>query len=182
VAVEVLTLPGLGGSGQAHWQSRWEALHPEYERIHMPDWDAPVLEHWLAQLDRRVARATAPVVIVAHSLGCLAVAHWGSRQNKLHAALLVAPPDPESQCYPRVARGFDPVPLAPLPFVSCVVASRDDPYGSVAHAARCAAAWRSQLVDVGALGHINADSGLGDWPEGESLLRSLVRTADAVGR
>jgi len=36
-----------------------------------------------------------------------------------------------------------------------------------------AAAWGSQIVTLAAAGHINADSGLGDWPEGLALLDAL---------
>ena len=39
-------------------------------------------------------------------------------------------------------------------------------------------AWGAQFIDHGACGHINADSGLGDWPEGRALLRSLVEPVD----
>ena len=35
-------------------------------------------------------------------------------------------------------------------------------------------AWGSEFVDVGGLGHINADSNLRDWPQGQSLLRKLM--------
>jgi predicted alpha/beta hydrolase family esterase len=69
--------------------------------------------------------------------------------------------------------GFDHFPPDPLPFPSIVVASTDDPYGSVEFAQSCAQAWGSRFVDAGARGHINADSGLGDWPEGYALLRQL---------
>jgi predicted alpha/beta hydrolase family esterase len=30
-------------------------------------------------------------------------------------------------------------------------------------------------VDLGAAGHINADSSLGDWPEGQALLQTLLK-------
>ncbi len=179
--LQVLILPGIGGSGPSHWQSRWEALHPEYQRIEMPDWDAPELGVWLSRIDSAVAAATLPVVIVAHRLGCLAVAHWAARGGRLHAARLVAVPDPAGALYPEAARTFADPPLSPLPFPSRMVASHDDPYGSYAHAERCAAAWRSELCDVGLRGHINADSCLGDWPEGQQLLAGLLaRAGEAV--
>jgi uncharacterized protein len=174
VTTPVLILPGIGGSGPEHWQSAWQRLHPEYRRIQMPNWDAPELEIWLRELEAAVRAAASPPVVAAHSLGCLALAHWASRGGRLRGALLVAVPDPEGAEYPDAARSFAPVPLGPLAFPSRVVASRNDPYGSFAFAARCAAAWHSELCDVGALGHINADSNLGDWPAGERLLRGLL--------
>ena len=56
------------------------------------------------------------------------------------------------------------------------MASHDDPYCSFARAQSFAAAWGSTLVDAGAAGHINADSGLGDWPQGQALLNKLIHS------
>lgn len=140
----------------------------------MPNWDAPELEAWLREIDAAVCAAPSLPVVVAHSLGCLALAHWASRGGRLHGALLVAVPDPQGPEFPDAARSFAPAPLTALPFPSRVAVSRNDPFGSVAFAARCAAAWHSELCDVGPLGHINAESRLGDWLEGEQLLRGLL--------
>ena len=170
----VLILPGLGGSGPFHWQSRWQALQPAYRRVEMPDWDRPELAGWLRVLDAAVGAAATAPVIVAHSLGCLAVAHWAARGGRARAALLVAVPDPADKEFPEVARSFAPVPLVPLGFPSRLVASRNDSYGSFEFAQRCAAAWGSALTDVGVAGHINADSALGDWPAGQRLLADLL--------
>lgn len=170
----VLILPGIGGSGPEHWQSRWEALEPAYRRVEMPDWDRPELEVWLARLDAAVKAAQAAPVIVAHSLGCLAVAHWAARGGQARAALLVAVPDPAGPLYPDEAASFAAVPSVPLGFPSHVVASKNDPYGGCEFAQRMARAWGSEFTDVGAQGHINADSGLGDWPFGRQLLAGLL--------
>jgi predicted alpha/beta hydrolase family esterase len=157
-----------------HWQSRWEALEPTYRRIEMPDWDHPQLETWLRAIDEAVAASPSPPVIVAHSLGCLALAHWASRGGVAHAALLVAVPDPKGPEFPEIARSFAPVPLAAIAFPTRVVASRNDPYGSFAFAQECAKAWGSAFSDAGNAGHINADSGLGAWPAGQKLLADLL--------
>jgi predicted alpha/beta hydrolase family esterase len=174
VVTQVLMLPGIGGSGPDHWQSVWEREHPSYRRIEMPDWNAPELELWVSLIDAAVKAQSSPALIVAHSLGCLALAHWVSRGGRLHGALLVAVPDPTGPEYPQAASSFRELPLVPFGFPSRVVASRNDPYGSFEHAARCAAAWQCELFDVGALGHINADSRLGAWPQGQELLRGLL--------
>ena len=170
----VLILPGFGGSGPAHWQTRWEALHPEFRRVQVPDWNQPDLDVWVKALGEAAASLGEPPVIVAHSLGCLVVAHFAGRGGRARAALLVAVPDPSCPAFPPEARSFAGVPLEPLGFRSRVVASHNDPYGSFEFSARCAQAWGSELSDVGRLGHINADSGLGDWPEGEPLLSGLL--------
>lgn len=170
----VLILPGIGGSGPRHWQSLWEAAEPSFRRVEMPSWEQPELEAWLSALTSATELARSPVVIVAHSLGCLAVAHFAARGGRFKAALLVAVPDPERPAFPAEARSFAPVPLVPLGFPSCVVVSENDPYGCVPFAERCAKAWGSELSNMGPVGHINADSELGAWPAGRQLLASLL--------
>lgn len=95
----------------------------------------------------------------------------------VRAAFLVTVPDPDGPNFPSAAQGFKPVPLMRFPFPSLVVASTDDPFGSVHHAQRCAVAWGSAFVEIGSAGHINADSGHGEWPVGFALLEQLLRTS-----
>ncbi|MBL8685029.1 MAG: alpha/beta hydrolase [Myxococcales bacterium] len=173
--VETLILPGLGGSGPDHWQTRWEALYG-YERVEQVDWDRPSLDAWTEALDARVRRAASPVVLVAHSLACSLVAHWARERASrgVIAALLVAPADVDAlvDAMP-VVRSFAPVPERALPFASAVVASADDPYVSLDRARLFASNWGSAFEDVGALGHINAASKLGDWDDGHGMLVAL---------
>lgn len=176
----VLVLPGYMNSGDGHWQTLWEAQSPALSRVQMPDWDHPVRDAWCRTLDAAVAAARAPVLFAAHSLGCLTVAFWASQYAsaeqlaKVAGALLVAVPDPDGAHFPRDdIRGFAPVPHTRLPFASIVVASSDDPYGGVPFSQRCANAWGSKWIGVGPRGHINADSGLGEWDEGRGWLASL---------
>lgn len=170
----LLICPGIGNSGPEHWQSRWERANPDFVRIAQRDWDKPVCAEWTAVLESTVQRLGPSVVVVAHSLACLAVAHWAARPHApIRAALLVAVPDPAGAAFPVEASGFSPLPMQPFSFPSIVVSSSDDPYGSSEHAAACAAAWGSRLVEIGAAGHINASSNLGDWPAGLALLQQL---------
>lgn len=172
----VLIVPGIGGSGPQHWQTLWERRHARWQRVSQRDWERPVCEEWVAALDDAITAAPVPPVLVAHSIGCLAVAHWASRSlAHVRAAFLVAVPDPDSANFPSAAQGFTPVPLQRFPFPSLVVASADDPFGSVDHARRCAAAWGSECIEIGSAGHINADSGHGAWPAGFDLLERLLR-------
>ena len=176
-AVTALIVPGIGNSGPTHWQTLWERQQPEWQRVQQRDWAHPVCGEWVGRLDEAIGRLSAPPLLIAHSLGCLVVAHWAHRSSApVRAAFLVAVPDPAGPCFPPTAEGFQMVPSTTLRFPSLVVASRDDPFGSVAYAKRCAAQWGSRFELIGAAGHINADSGLGDWPAGRILLDDWLKS------
>lgn len=164
----VLLIPGICNSGPAHWQSLWQAQHPAVHRVEQADWDHPVCEEWVLALDAAVARAPESPILVAHSLGCLVAVHWAARHARpVRALLLVAVPDPLGPNFPADALGFAPLPAA-LPGIGPVVmmSSTDDPYSTPEFSARCAAAWGAEHTTLGPLGHINAESGLADWPAG----------------
>jgi len=171
-----LIVPGVTNSSPAHWQSLWEKEFPdEFRRIEQAEWETPVCDDWTATIEAEVRKeAPTPVVLVAHSLGCIAVVRWAQRfGTKIKGALLVAPSDCEAETYTFDTQGFAPVPLEKLPFRSVVIASTDDRYISLERAEQFAAAWGSELVNIGAKGHINAAAGFGEWPEGLELLKLL---------
>jgi predicted alpha/beta hydrolase family esterase len=176
----VIIIPGLGGSGPEHWQTVWCARLARCLRVSQRDWDRPDRELWLQALRQAVEAAHAPVVLVAHSLGCALVAHAVRRWPALcaravGAALLVAPADVDSPAHtPPETHGFAPMPLGRLPFAATVIASSDDPYVSFARARGFAVAWGADFVDAGTLGHINAASGLDDWAAGRRALAALI--------
>jgi len=170
-----IILPGSGGSGPAHWQSRWESADPAMRRFRPSSWDLPDFTDWLAALEAAVIAAPEPPVLVAHSLSCLLIAHWQRiSQRPVKAALLVAVPDPASAVFPEYGMAFARIPGGRLRFASLVVTSTDDPYGSAEYAQARATQWGSRLAVIGPFGHINAESGLGNWPEGLALLEGLV--------
>jgi serine hydrolase len=174
----VLIIPGLGGSGPDHWQSRWQARQPDTRRVEQEDWDKPDRAGWIARVDQAVAESKRPPLLVAHSLSCALVACWATAHARpVHAALLVAPADIESEAHtPSEAHVFRPLPMTRLPFRTIVVASRDDPYVVFERATTMAKAWGAELVDVGNAGHINTGAGYGEWPEGERLLVRLQQS------
>jgi predicted alpha/beta hydrolase family esterase len=175
LSAKVLILPGIGNSGPLHWQSIWEQSHPEFVRFQQHDWDNPVCEEWVAVTEEAVRRTGPDVVLVAHSLACLVVAHWAAAKphSPIKAALLVAVPNSKGPNFPVEAHGFSETPTEPFSFRSIVVVSDNDPYGSPEHAERLAVAWGSRVVHIGDGGHINATSGLDAWPEGYELLNQL---------
>ena len=181
----VLTVPGLDGSGPEHWQTLWERRLERCERVQMGDWAYPDRSKWIRRLDREIRSSPAAVLIAAHSLGCLTVAWWAKErwslgnQERVIGALLVAPPDVERGKASERMASFCPIPREPLPFPTLLVASRDDPFASFDTSSRIAAMWGSSFVDAGAVGHINAESGIGEWTEGVRLLASLVVEEDS---
>jgi predicted alpha/beta hydrolase family esterase len=125
-----------------------------------------------------------PVILAAHSLGCHAVAWWAALEcsewsDKIAGALLVAPPEVDGGSIDSRLLGFAPSPKALLPFPSIVVASRDDPYIRFERARQLARFWGSRFADAGQVGHINADSGLGEWQFGQFLLSRFNRKGAA---
>jgi len=178
----ILTVPGLCNSGPGHWQTLWEARLPRCRRVDLGLWDDPHRNTWVNKLNLAIQRAEGPVVLAAHSLGCLAVAWWAEYEQpggpveggKVIGALLVAPPDVEDRPLDRRLTRFAPVPAGALPFPSVLVASRNDPYLTMAQARGLARRWGARLADAGEAGHINAASELGDWAFGRLLLNTLL--------
>jgi len=178
----VLTVPGLGSSGPAHWQTLWEQSRLDTRRVDLGMWDTPHRNAWVTKLDQTIAQAQAPVILVGHSLGCLAIAWWASLSPQPYGwpvagALLVAPCDVDRTTIPAELSTFTPAPRAPLPFPSILVASTDDPWIDLDAAHSLAVDWGSHFIDAGAAGHINAASGLGWWPEGQELLGRVIEAA-----
>lgn len=170
-----LIVPGMGSSGEDHWQSRWERVFPDrFSRIQQEEWDEPNCGDWIARIESDVqAAGPANVVLVAHSLGCTAVNRWARKyRTKIKGAMLVAPSDCETEKYHSTfhTTGFDPVPLDRLPFKSIVVASTNDEWVSLDRAKFFSGSWGAEFVSVGEKGHINVASGHGDWDEGLELL------------
>ncbi len=175
----VLLLPGWQNSGPSHWQSRWEDLYG-YQRVEQDDWLWPKRGDWMARLDDMLLQSETPAVLVAHSLGCHLVAAWSAHSQhtaRVKAAMLVAPPDPERDDMPPHLYNWRPIVRERLPFASLVVSSSDDLYCSPERATAMAGDWGSDSATVGACGHINGDSGLGDWTEGQAMLRALIELA-----
>ncbi len=175
----ILTVPGLDNSGPRHWQSIWEKELDDCARVELGSWERPHRNGWVNALNHSIRSAGRPVILVAHSLGCLTVAWWAAMERPAYAnpvvgALLVAPPEVDvAPLDPRLS-GFAPAPILPLPFPSIVAASRDDPYANIERVRRLALFWGSQFADAGAVGHINAQSELGRWEFGLFLLSRLA--------
>lgn len=174
----VLILPGWQGSGPLHWQMRWAAQYG-YRVVEQDDWRRPRRGDWLARLDEVVIDTPgdgADIVFAAHSLGCIQVAAWAlfSRHAaRVRGALLVAPGNVEEPELREQIPGWAPIVRTRLPFAAHVIASQNDPYMALDAAQGLAQDWGVPCTNIGCAGHINADSGLGDWPQGHAWLTQL---------
>jgi predicted alpha/beta hydrolase family esterase len=175
---DILIVPGYTNSGPGHWQSRWEAKLSTARRVEQAEWSKPVREDWTENVARAVNEAERPVVFIAHSLGVPSVVQAIPRfEKRVAGAFFVAPPDVANpHIRPRHLMTFGPYPRDPLPFPSITIASRNDPYCPFEVAEDIAAAWGSLFIDAGEVGHLNAESGHGPWPEGSlTFARFMTR-------
>lgn len=170
----LVIVPGWRNSGPGHWQSLWAERLDGAVRVEMAedDWQRPKRKVWVQAIARTILAQPGPVVVAAHSLGCIATTHLPTEASRrLCGALLVAPADPERR---GVLADFAPVPYQPLPYRSVVVASSNDPYCPIRTAGAYARSWGSEVVRLQNAGHINVESGHGEWPLGLALLQSLM--------
>lgn len=154
----------------------WEKEYG-FARVEQAEWDAPICDDWVRTLDAAVTAQSLAVILVAHSLGCVTVAHWAAAHPEsatgVKGALLVAPSDAERPDFPAGVIGFAPIPRAPLPFRSYAVASTDDRYTTPARSQEFATAWGADCRLFDRCGHFSSVDGFGPWPEGLDILRAL---------
>lgn len=170
-----LIVPGLGNSGQEHWQTYFQNSGDNFHRVEQQEWDAPVCADWIANIDQKVLEFDPlSVILIGHSLGCTAIAHWAATyKRQIKGAMLVAPSDIETPAYTFPSQGFTPIPTNRLNFKTIVVASANDMWVSLQRAEYFAHCWGSDFINIGEAGHINVASGYGRWNEGMNILKSI---------
>ena len=168
----LIFVPGLGGGTPQHWQSLWQHKFGGV-RVEQADWDAPTPETWAAQLNEVVKSEPGDLVLVGHSTGVMTIVHYARLypvSERVRGAILVAPTDPDQPGMLAALKPMAPLPMQPLPFPALVIASENDPYVTFERAAAFAEAWEAAFVTVGEAGHLNPESGHGEWADGEILL------------
>lgn len=171
-SLRIIIVPGWRDSGPGHWQSLWADRLAGAVRVVQDDWISPVRSAWVQSISQTILSQPGPVVIAAHSLGCVATTHLPPEAAaRIQGALLVAPADPERR---GALADFAPVPFQKLPYRNVLVASSNDPFCPVRLAGAYARAWGSEFVRIQDGGHINIESGHGEWPLGLALLQSLA--------
>ena len=185
----VLIVPGLRDAVDDHWQTLLEKrlqreARPVASVVPMGRDDLGCSAR-VAAIERTAQSIEGPIVAVAHSGGCIMLAHWARRTRRaVRGALLATPPDfekPMPEGYPTMealrAGGWLPVPRKPLLFPSIVAASRNDPLGRFSRVTALASDWGSEVVDLGSVGHLNPASGYGQWTKAEPLIARLGAAA-----
>ncbi|QEY58794.1 alpha/beta hydrolase [Pseudomonas sp. C27(2019)] len=181
--VRYLIVPGWQGSPAEHWQSHWQQVLPECTRVEQDDWLLPQRQAWIAQLEAQIAADQRPVVLIAHSLGCVTVAHWAAQASagllaRVRGALLVAPADVERIDCPAALVNFAPIPTEPLPFPSVLIGSSNDHAADAQRAVLFARQWGSTVTILSQAGHINVQSGHHRWEQGFAWLYQLQERSD----
>ncbi len=181
-AASVLLVPGLRDAVPAHWQTLLQAAHPAFHSVPAMGREDLAIAPRLAAIEHAAMSIQGPLVLVAHSGGCIMVAHWAQQTRRtVQGALLATPPDFESPMpagYPSLDEldrgGWLPVPRGRLPFRSIVAISANDPLGSLDRVAQLAGQWGSEIVQLGNVGHLNPASGYGEWPQALTLIAQLA--------
>ncbi len=176
--IRYLIVPGWKGSPAAHWQSHWQHSLPGSARVEQADWLNPRRDRWIAELDRTVAMSAQPTILIAHSLGCITIAHWAAQASmdtlqRVRGALLVAPADVQRDGCPEALRDFAPIPRQALPFPSLLIGSDNDAAATAARAIELGQEWGSETVILKGVGHINTQSGHTRWTSGFAYLYRL---------
>jgi uncharacterized protein len=179
----VLFVPGLRDHVEDHWQTHLARKLPGSYTVPPLEQDKLSCAARIAALEESFTKISKPVILVAHSAGVMILMHWARRfPHQVQGALLAAPADLETPLpagYPAFeaiqANGWLPIPRERLPFPSIVVASTNDPLASLERVEGYAQDWGAQLVNAGAVGHLNPAAGFGEWPMAESLLQRLQR-------
>jgi predicted alpha/beta hydrolase family esterase len=180
-----LIVPGWQGSPAEHWQSHWQQELPACSRVEQDDWLLPQRQAWITQLELQIAADPRPVLLIAHSLGCVTVAHWAVQASpallaRVRGALLVAPADVERQDCPAPLLNFAPLPTQRLPFPSVLVGSSNDHAADAPRALLFAQQWGSAAVILPQAGHINVQSGHHRWEQGFTWLYQLQERSDST--
>jgi predicted alpha/beta hydrolase family esterase len=173
--VHFLIQPGWQNSGPHHWQTLWETrLGHAAVRVPQQNWLVPERVAWAKALEQAIRRTPPPVVILAHSIGCMATI-FAIAEAPVAAVVLVAPADAERSDAPGALHTFTPIPMKLLATPALVVASDNDPYCTLDRAEAFAQAWKADLEIVTDGGHMNADAGFGPWPDGWWMVGEWLR-------
>ncbi len=182
----VLIVPGLRDHVAQHWQTLLAAEWPGAQTVPPMGREDIDCARRVDAIEAAVSAIEGRVILVAHSGGCVMVAHRAQstqHASRIQGALMATPPDfetPMPEGYPTIEAlrmgGWLPVPRRPLPFKSLVALSENDPLGSLNAIQKLAHDWQAETVNLGRVGHLNPESGFGSWPQAKDLLTRFSST------
>jgi len=165
----VLLLHGWGGSNFPHWQS-WLAgeIAKEYGTVsflEFSDFEFPNFGVWKKELIEQM-KAFKPDIVICHSLANTLWFHLCNTDaiTKVQKLYLVAPPSIE--CDIPELESFFPLDMPKNAHAkeTFLITSTNDPYMSVDEANELQASLGVEMTMLENAGHINAESGYGEWP------------------
>jgi predicted alpha/beta hydrolase family esterase len=168
--LDLLFVPEAGVVSPDHWIERWSGKLSTAQRVEADEPAATV-----SRIVAKAQAATRPVVLIGHSTGAVAAALAAPALDatKVVGAFFVAPPDESTLA---TLDGLWPaMPRARLLFPSVLVASRTDPWASLAQSQTLAQEWGAEFIDAGDAGRLDAESGHGPWPDGLLRLAAFLR-------
>ncbi|MDQ1297861.1 MAG: serine hydrolase [Campylobacterota bacterium] len=166
---KTLLLHGWGGSDNPHWQA-WLAgeIAKDYGMVAFPLLDNPhfpTKNRWMTQVKELMAQFQ-PEVVICHSLGNILWLHLCNEGeiDPVKRLLLVAPPRLDLEL--DTLKSFFPVSIPDFLYAeeALLVTSTNDPYMSSEEASTLQEVLDIEMKVLENAGHINADSGFGEWP------------------
>ena len=163
----VLLLHGWGGSDYPHWQAKLAGkIACNYGKVSFPLLKHPHFpkrKDWLRQLDREI-KEFKPNIVICHSLANILWLWYVIKSDYVVDRLyLVAMPSLNTK--EHTIGSFFPAPLPNSLNAKEVtfVASTNDRWCSVEEIEQIAKRYRAKLKILENGGHINSESGYGDW-------------------
>ena len=157
----IILVPGLRDSDQYHWQSCWGRRFPFWKRISQRNWLEPDIDAWICAIRRELVTCHLPAILVGHSFGALASCRLvQTYKMNIAGIVMVAPAEPS---HFELDEAVLPEKLHTS---SIMFASRNDPLMSFKRAQFWAECWGAHVIDIGDAGHINTESGFGEWEYG----------------
>ena len=164
----ILLLHGWGGSDFPHWQS-WLAseIAKDYgcvSFLKFSDFDFPKLDAWRAELLKEL-ETFKPTIVICHSLANTLWFHLCNDDaiKSVQQLFLVAPPSLETDI--EELKEFFPLTLPTNIYANktTIVSSTNDPYLTQDEAKQMQKSLQVDMKILTDAGHINADSGFGEW-------------------
>jgi len=165
---KVLLLAGWGGSDYPHWQS-WLAseIVKDYGTVNFlkfENFDFPNKILWKQQLIKEIEEFK-PDIVICHSIACILWFHLCNeyKMSDIDKLILVAPPS--LSCDIEELSSFYPceVPDSLNSTKSLLVSSDNDPYMKMDEINSLQKKLNIPLKILENAGHINSDSGFGEW-------------------